>query len=234
MAFIYKITNTINGKIYIGQTKRSLQARWRAHVGDSRNNRRRGYLKNAIEKYNPQNFKIEVLEEVEPQHLDEREIALIEQYQSTDPAIGYNIAKGGQGCPISELARPTLLPRKQRSWKPTPQSLARAKETWRLKREAGYVSPLTGRKKTKEHAAKVGAATRGRVVSAETKAIWSAQRKGRRLSAETRAKMSKAKKGRFVSEETKRRMAESMKKHFETNLHWKIRRNLAAQVIIEA
>lgn len=234
MAFIYKITNTINGKIYIGQTKRSLQVRWRAHVNDSRNNRRRGYLKRAIEKYNARNFKIEALEEVETQYLDEREIALIEQYRSTDPTIGYNIAKGGQGCPISELARPTLIPRKRINRKPSPETIARFKETWQLKREEGYVSPLTGRKKTPEHAARVGAANRGRIVSAETKAIWSAQRKGRRLSVETREKMSKARKGRFVSEETKRKSSESMKKHLETNLHWKLKRKLQPQVIIEA
>lgn len=56
---IYKITNLVNGKIYIGQTVQCLNKRWKQHC---RKNSHCLYLKNAIQKYGKENFKIEVLE----------------------------------------------------------------------------------------------------------------------------------------------------------------------------
>lgn len=35
MGFIYKITNNENGKVYIGQTVRTIPVRWREHIRDS-------------------------------------------------------------------------------------------------------------------------------------------------------------------------------------------------------
>ena len=54
---IYKITNLVNSKIYIGQTIRSLKERFRQHIY------KQGctYLHNAILKYGKENFKIELM-----------------------------------------------------------------------------------------------------------------------------------------------------------------------------
>lgn len=85
MGAIYKITNNINGFIYIGQD---------AH------NRPNYYgsgtiIRHAIKKYGRENFSREVLEVCDRSKLNEREIYWIEYYASTNTSIGYNISKGG-------------------------------------------------------------------------------------------------------------------------------------------
>lgn len=86
---IYKTTNLINGKIYIGQ--------------DSKNNPK--YLgsgialNNAIKKYGKENFKKEILEHcVDKKGMDEKERYWISELDSRNKNIGYNITKGGDGC----------------------------------------------------------------------------------------------------------------------------------------
>lgn len=59
---IYKITNLINGKIYVGQTKRTLKARIYQHI-----HRSESAISLAIQKYGWENFKAEIIEECETQ-----------------------------------------------------------------------------------------------------------------------------------------------------------------------
>lgn len=96
MGFIYKITNQLNNKVYIGQTCRDLQTRWREHKSraDCGYNT---HLYNAILKYGQENFKIEEIEQVETSQLDEQEIYWIAFYDSNNPQKGYNLTIGGQG-----------------------------------------------------------------------------------------------------------------------------------------
>jgi hypothetical protein len=85
---IYKTTNLINGKIYIGQ--------------DSKNNNNYygsgKLIKLAIKKYGKENFKKDILENniLNKTILDEREKGWIKYYNSISPN-GYNITKGGEG-----------------------------------------------------------------------------------------------------------------------------------------
>ena len=51
---IYKITNTINGKIYIGQTIQNVKLRWKCHRND-----KKGIIRNVISKYGIDNIKFE-------------------------------------------------------------------------------------------------------------------------------------------------------------------------------
>jgi group I intron endonuclease len=90
--YIYKITNIINGKVYIGQTINSVENRFKQHT------RKKGctYLYAAIKKYGKENFKVETIEDVPRELLDEREIYWISFYNSTNKDIGYNIIKGGK------------------------------------------------------------------------------------------------------------------------------------------
>jgi len=53
---IYKITNIINGKIYVGKTTRSLKDRWNRHIYDALSNRLDTHFSRAIRKYGPENF----------------------------------------------------------------------------------------------------------------------------------------------------------------------------------
>ena len=89
---IYKITNLVNGKVYIGQTIQGITARWNGHLHKDGCK----FIHNAINKYGRNNFKIEVLEYCHKDLLDEREIYWISYYNSNDRHYGYNILKGGK------------------------------------------------------------------------------------------------------------------------------------------
>lgn len=62
--FIYKITNKINGKVYIGQTIQSVKDRWHRHCGKKsiRSAEMSMHIKRAILKYGKENFIIETIE----------------------------------------------------------------------------------------------------------------------------------------------------------------------------
>lgn len=94
---IYKITNKINGKIYIGQTIKSLKERFQKHCWGTTEKDKYHLnmaIKKAIKKYGKNNFTIELIEEVETDKLDERESYWISFYDSYHK--GYNCTLGGQ------------------------------------------------------------------------------------------------------------------------------------------
>ena len=94
---IYIIKNTINDKVYIGQTTMSVHERWKAHLKPSTHKLKGKYkLYNAMNKYGKENFYYEILEENVPiDELNQREIDYIAQYDSY--FNGYNSTKGGDG-----------------------------------------------------------------------------------------------------------------------------------------
>jgi group I intron endonuclease len=92
---IYKATNIINDKVYIGQTKNSLKIRKRKHINDMRKSNT--YFSNALNKYGSSKFVWEVIEDCESkEELDEMEFHYIKQYNSLKPN-GYNMTLGGEG-----------------------------------------------------------------------------------------------------------------------------------------
>lgn len=96
MAYIYKITNQINGKVYIGKTLSSIEERWKEHCKDyKREHCEKRPLYRAISKYGIENFIIEQVEECPPEIVNEREKYWIEQYESFK--YGYNATIGGDG-----------------------------------------------------------------------------------------------------------------------------------------
>jgi len=72
MSIIYKITNKINGKFYIGKTVTSLEKRMSSHKKDRRNITP---LTRAIDKYGWENFDVEVLWKGKVDELNEKEIS---------------------------------------------------------------------------------------------------------------------------------------------------------------
>lgn len=85
---IYKITNLINNKIYIGKDTTSNVNYFGSGL----------LINRAFEKYGKDNFIKEVIDETDDYvELSKKEIYWIEQYNSTDRGIGYNISKGGDG-----------------------------------------------------------------------------------------------------------------------------------------
>lgn len=99
VGYIYKTTNLLNGKVYIGQHQ--FLEFDPCYFGSGR------VILNALKKYGKENFKVELLcwaDTVE--ELNETEVSYIKTYNSTDRKIGYNISKGGNNfmkdVPFSE------------------------------------------------------------------------------------------------------------------------------------
>ena len=89
---VYKITNLLSGKIYVGQTVRTLEKRINQHK-----RRTESAISQAIKKYGWENFSAEVLEECETQkQIDEREMFWIAKLDCISPK-GYNLNEGGSG-----------------------------------------------------------------------------------------------------------------------------------------
>ena len=83
MGFIYKVTNNINGKVYIGQSIFQIEKRFKEHLADSKKSSRchRPFY-DAINKYGQENFSIELIEEIDNNKLNEREKYWITFYDS--------------------------------------------------------------------------------------------------------------------------------------------------------
>lgn len=94
MAYIYQITNDINGKIYIGKTENNIQKRFNEHCKDAFRERcEKRPLYAAMRKYGIEHFHIELIEETD--NPEEREIYWISEKNSYHN--GYNATLGGDG-----------------------------------------------------------------------------------------------------------------------------------------
>ena len=102
MPYIYKITNDINKKIYIGKTSEDIEQRFQKHYQDSKKSRNeKRPLYDAINKYGIEHFHIEELEQVKnDEEACEREHFWIEKlrtYIGFKDCNGYNATLGGDG-----------------------------------------------------------------------------------------------------------------------------------------
>lgn len=94
MAYIYKIVNNINSKVYIGKTERQIQLRFQEHcICSVKKQYEKRPLYSAMKKYGIEHFHIELIEETD--NPEEREKYWIEQYGSFK--YGYNATIGGDG-----------------------------------------------------------------------------------------------------------------------------------------
>ena len=108
--YIYKFTNLINNKIYIGQTRQKLKVRYRQHLRA----KDKYPIHAALQKYGIDNFSFTIVEIIEADSkelliskLNKLEVSYIKEYNSLVP-FGYNIEKGGVGkVPINK--KETLL-----------------------------------------------------------------------------------------------------------------------------
>ena len=94
MGFIYKITNPINNKCYIGKTTRNYKERWAEHKRDRiKEPYKNWHFYRMLNKIGPENVIWEVIEEVPNEQLDEKEKYWINYYDSFKN--GYNETRGG-------------------------------------------------------------------------------------------------------------------------------------------
>lgn len=103
--YIYKIYNDVNDKIYIGQTIRTINERWKAHIIKSKTSICDTYFHQAVYKHGYKNFHIVLIEKLSNDSKDKlleclnsKEIYYINKYNSLRP-FGYNTSKGGNNLP---------------------------------------------------------------------------------------------------------------------------------------
>lgn len=96
MIGIYKITNKLNGKCYIGQSL-DIEQRWSKHLSTFKRKNCPNYkIYRAFAKYGLENFTFEILEECMPEELDHQEVYWINFFNSFED--GYNMSLGGKAC----------------------------------------------------------------------------------------------------------------------------------------
>lgn len=109
MIGIYKITNLINNKVYIGQST-DIKRRWKDHHKEAFWDNSPEYeypLYRAIRKYGLQNFSFEIIEECSKNDLNSKEKFYITQYDSYK--TGYNQTEGGDSAPYHKLTPSQVL-----------------------------------------------------------------------------------------------------------------------------
>jgi group I intron endonuclease len=104
----YKITNKINGKVYIGYTKKSVDTRFREHVKVSRGKGYKCSFQYAILKYGKDNFEVQVLDDnLTKKNACMKEIEYIVLYDSRKN--GYNETSGGDGGCDFKIKTTTII-----------------------------------------------------------------------------------------------------------------------------
>lgn len=105
--FIYKVTNIVNGKVYIGKTVYPITKRWTDHVSASKKNPK-SYFHKAIKKWTEHIFYVEEIDSCCPgqdEILSNLEKYWIWEYQSHIPSKGYNGTMGGEGGEMTPEAK---------------------------------------------------------------------------------------------------------------------------------
>lgn len=111
---IYIVRNRVNGKVYIGQTYRSIKTRWQEHWRQRKDGT---YFHQALMKYGTHNFTVRKIATAENGSLaDLLEMIYIHMYKSTNPSLGYNRTEGGSGTkgPMRPEHRAKLIAARRR------------------------------------------------------------------------------------------------------------------------
>jgi len=217
MGYIYILENKINGKCYVGQTTKSVQARLLYHINGHRP-RDNTKIGRAIKKYGKGNFNILsfIIKNCDLDSIESRTISALDSM-----AGGYNLESGGNKN--KKLSLETC--------KKISQSLM-----------GHVVSKKTRIKLSKSNKGRVNIGWVGKTHSLEAKQKMSKANKGKKLSSETKRKIGNASRGRIHSEATKRKMSKAHKgkvgnwlglKHSEKTKE-KISNSLRGHVVLES
>lgn len=242
MIGIYKITNTINGNAYIGQST-NIAKRFHSHKAKSQNR----YLRFAINKYGVENFKFEIIKLISDSKLkgvllDCYEEYYIKLYNTLNRNFGYNAMHGGQPgrlCPESLELMKRNSAGKLKGYKHSNVAIENMKraqsnrsEIWRNRLSKSQKNKIVS-EETRE---KIRAARQNQIITEETKRKIATALSGKKKSQAHIAKVSEKfkewlkteeglrykeklslrMKNRVVSEETRRKMSNSAKKRKST------------------
>lgn len=189
--FIFKTTDLINNKIYIGQHICSSEYKDNYYLGSGKE------LSLAIKEYGRKNFKKEILEECDSiSELNERERYWIAYYDARNPEVGYNIQEGGRDSKIPEEMKKDISNTLKKFYKKDPKN-----------------HPWTGRHHTEETKKKISHTEKGKIIPLEVRLKMSEANRKRALIYENYGM-----RGKHHTEEVKRRIGLSLKnKKFITN-----------------
>jgi len=159
---IYKSTNKITGKIYIGQTTHTLDKRIKGHIKESKIESNRPFML-SINKYGEDNFEFETIDSADNlDELNNKEIYWIDFYNSVSPN-GYNVTGGGQGKKMKttkELSRIISEGLKNsEKWQETKNS-----EEYIKKRKEYFIGWNKGKKFSQEHKEKIWEKNKERIL----------------------------------------------------------------------
>ena len=221
---VYKITNLVNGKVYIGASK-DIERRWRDH--------KRGHtaIADDLKTFGLENFKFEILLECPETMLAQWERDMICLYDADDPEKGYNckndrpyslkMSESRKGHKLSEETK-----RRMSEAHKGKLSAPRSEETKRKISEARKGKPGTPRsEETKRRMSESQKGKHNITHSDEAKRKMSESHKGHKLSEEHKRKISEANKGKHSinggthrtphSEEAKRKMSEMRRLYWQ-------------------
>ena len=226
--FIYLIRNLVNGKVYVGQTVKTIEQRWRCHVNEARRDPRYPIL-SAIAKYGEDSFEMTRLARAwSREQLDRLEVRFIAKLKATDRAVGYNLKTGGSTGSLPPESRAAIGAKNRINGlgrRASSETRRRMSESFRARYAAmtreeilAEKSALRGKSRSEEVKRKIGAAHKGKVIPQEMRDRIAASLRGRPLTEETRKKISKALKGRQThvwTEESRRNASAAGKKRFQ-------------------
>lgn len=167
--YVYKVTNTITGDLYVGKTVGDIDKRYKGHcyAVDSGSDT---HFHRAMRKYGKENFLVEELEHCDESNLNDRE-----KYWISELKPSYNMTVGGDGGDTSSSEK------YQEYMKKRPLLMS------------GENNPFFGKKHSAETKEKISQKKKGTVVSEETKQKLRGINLGKKMSAESIRKTAEAK-----------------------------------------
>ncbi|MFP3041890.1 GIY-YIG nuclease family protein [Treponema primitia] len=235
---IYKATNSINGKVYVGQTTLPIEKRKAQHKSDAKI--KTGHFQNAIRKHGFDAFVWMILDTAEgKEELDAKEEQWIKIANSCDNKFGYNVRSGGSHGKLTEeaknrisISRKGILPwntgKKMSAEhckklsdahigiKPSPESNEKRRKTLTgITRRSGWHHTEEVKQHLREIFSGENAPNFGRHFGDETRRKISEAKKGTKHTDEAKKKISEAGKGRTMPESTKKALWEGRLKTFQ-------------------
>jgi len=175
---IYLVTAP-SGHQYVGQTIRTLTKRWAEHCYYARESDHEYALYNAIRKYGPEQFKVEILKEVQTKaELDFYEQFYIQTLNTLAPN-GYNLTLGGEGSLLSEETKEKIAKahRGQHYSDERRKQMSETAKQFGLKPpyRTGFVGPNKGKRMSEEQKQKIRKTMQERGIKPLRPCDWSGQ-----------------------------------------------------------
>lgn len=201
---LYLITNHVNGKVYIGQTSKTAEERWKMHCWTVN---KPDYFHRAIKKHGPEAFEVQTIAIAQTvEEISQLEIKWIAAFRSHEKMFGYNTTLGGEygAVPNEEVRAKIGAASSSRTHD------EKTREKMRLS-HLGENNHFFGKSHTEETIEKIRRTCKE--VGGGEKAYWY----GKTLSASHKANLSKVRKGRKPkpkTEEGRRILSEKMKAYW--------------------